>query len=48
MKTFTYDKEGIGLAELTWLALNHGVIFSLVLFLINHKVNVLPFIRRVL
>jgi hypothetical protein len=47
MKKITYDKKGIGLAELTWLSLYHPIVFAAALFCINHNMNILWIIRKV-
>jgi len=36
MNIFTYDKQGLGLAEMTMLAMKHSVIFSIVFWMTQH------------
>ena len=36
MKTFTYNKQGLGLAEMTMLAMKHSVLFSIVFWMTQH------------
>lgn len=48
MKKITYDKNGLGLAELTWLSLYHPIIFAVAFFCINHNVKILRLLRKVI
>ena len=36
---FTYDKQGLGFAEMTRLALTHSRIFTVVYWMVDHNLS---------
>ena len=38
-KKIKVDKKGLGFSELTWLAINHSVCFSIVNWMINNNMD---------